>query len=99
MTFSLINTSVSFQVYVNSVLNSMSQDQVMVFLNDILIMKDICEKLHQNICEVLMCLQVADLYVKLEKCYFKVIKVSFLGFILTPEGVHMDPSHIIIMLK
>jgi len=45
MSFKLINTSVSFQVYVNSMLKDMIQEQAMTFLDDILIMKQTYKEL------------------------------------------------------
>lgn len=48
MSFKLINTSVSFQVYVNSMLKDMIQEQAMTFLDDILIMKQTYKELQWN---------------------------------------------------
>ncbi len=94
MPFGLTNAPASFQAYVDSVLEGMNHEQAMAFLDDILIMGETREELGQNTREVLRRLRAAGLYVKLEKCYFEVTEVPFLGFILTPQGVRMDPDRI-----
>jgi hypothetical protein len=43
---------------------------------------------------VLQKLHNADLYVKLEKCVFHQPQVEFLGYIISNEGLIMDPKKI-----
>ena len=43
---------------------------------------------------ILQKLLSTSLYTKLEKCEFHMEKVSFLGFIISPEGISMDPERI-----
>jgi len=40
---------------------------------------------------VLRCLQEAGLYANPKKCNFHTDTIEYLGFILTPTGLHMDP--------
>ncbi len=80
MFFKLINALISFQIYVDSILEDMTQKQVMIFLNDIIIMKQFCKELQQNILKVLKHLQTTNLYIKLKKCYFEITEISFLEF-------------------
>lgn len=44
--------------------------------------------------EVLRCLKEHDLFVKPEKCAFKVKEVDFLGMIVSADGIKMDPSKV-----
>ena len=44
--------------------------------------------------EVLRALKENDLFLKPEKCVFKVHEVEMLGLIIGPEGIKMDPSKV-----
>src|SRR4030095_6624486 len=44
--------------------------------------------------QVLKKLLEHGLYVKLEKCQFSVQEISFLGFVISPQGISMDPDRI-----
>ena len=44
--------------------------------------------------EVLRRLEENDLFLKPEKCVFKVREVEMLGLIIGPEGIKMDPSKV-----
>ena len=67
---------------------------VVVYIDDILIFtKD--EAGHDAIVlEVLRRLKDNDLFLKPEKCHFKVREVEMLGLIIGPEGIKMDPSKV-----
>jgi hypothetical protein len=43
---------------------------------------------------VLQILRDAKLYVKLEKCVFHQLQVEFLGYIISTEGLSIDPKKI-----
>ncbi len=65
------------------------------YLDDILIYSQNAKTYTQDVIKVLERLLKHGLFVKLEKCVFGVSKISFLGFILTTEGVKMDPSRVL----
>lgn len=50
------------------------------------------EEHRRHVRQVLKKLLEHQLYVKAEKCEFHVSTVSFLGFVVSPEGMQMDPS-------
>ena len=60
------------------------------YLDDILIYSDSVEQHWDHMREVLRCLQEARLYQNPKKCDFHTDTVEYLGFILTPTGLHMD---------
>ena len=67
---------------------------VIVYIEDILIFTK-TEKGHDEIVmEVLCRLKENDLFVKPEKCFYKVREVKMLGLIIGPEGIKMDPKKI-----
>ena len=49
--------------------------------------------------EVLKHLRVNDLFVKPEKCRFRVTEVDFLGMIVSRNGIKMDPEKVNAILK
>ena len=81
MPFGLTNTPVVFQRFINEVLGN---------LDDILIYSDSVDQHQNHVQEVLRHLQEAGLYANPKKCKFHTDTVEYLGFILTPMGLHMD---------
>ncbi len=64
------------------------------YIDDILIYSDSVDQHQDHVREVLRCLQEAGLYTNPKKCNFHMDTVEYLGFILTPTGLHMDPAKI-----
>jgi len=61
-----------------------------VFVDDVLVEMEI-KKGHNEIVEkILRRLEENDLYVKLEKCVWKVRKIRFLGVIIGPNEIEME---------
>ena len=67
---------------------------VMVYIDDILIFTKTEEWHDEIVKEVLRRLRANDLFLKPEKCFFKQWEIEFLGLIIGPNGVEMDPSKI-----
>jgi hypothetical protein len=63
---------------------------VVVFIDDILVYSKGVEKHEQHLRVVLGKLRAHKLYTKFSKCEFWLEKISFLGHILTAEGVAVD---------
>jgi RNase H-like domain found in reverse transcriptase/Reverse transcriptase (RNA-dependent DNA polymerase) len=64
---------------------------IIVYLDDILIFSD-SPKVHcDHVHHVLQCLCERNLHTKISKCTFHTDTIKYLGFIITPAGVHMDP--------
>jgi len=94
MLFSLSNAPAAFQRFINEVLGDMLDVCTVGYLDDILIYSDSLEDHQNHICEVLCCLHNVGLYANPKKCKFHMDTVEYLGFILSPKGLQMDPTKV-----
>jgi hypothetical protein len=94
MPFGLCNAPASFQEFINDVLGDLLDDSVSAYLDDILIFSTDVEKHEAQVKEVLRRLRKYGLVVKLEKCIFSAKEVPYLGFIVGPGYVRMDPTKV-----
>ena len=92
MPFGLTNAPAVFQGLVNDVLRDMLNISVFVYLDDIQIFSKTRQEHVRQVRQVLQRLLENQLFVKAEKCEFHVSEVSFLGFIINPGSVQMDPA-------
>ena len=67
------------------------QNQVIVYMDDILIHAADEDELEQRTKEVFRRLREQDLYLKLKKCEFKKTRVEYLGMIIEEGKITMDP--------
>jgi hypothetical protein len=67
---------------------------VVCYLDDILIFSKNEKDHEKHVRMVLQKLRDGGLYVKLEKCVFHQPQVEFLGYIISSEGLSMDPKKI-----
>src|SRR5579859_8054662 len=94
MPFGLCNALSTFQHYMNDTFRDFLDRLLIVYLDDLLIFSDTLAEHKQHIRAVLERLQSVGLYLKPSKCQFHVQEVEFLGFIVGPEGVKMNPAKI-----
>ncbi|KAI2661374.1 Transposon Tf2-6 polyprotein [Labeo rohita] len=94
MPFGLSNAPAVFQALVNDVLKDMIDQFIYVYLDDILIFSHSLQEHVQHVRRVLQRLLENGLYVKAEKCIFHVWSVPFLGYVVSSEGVRMDPDKV-----
>ena len=94
MPFGLTNAPATFQAYINKALSDMLDLCVVVYLDDILIYSMNEEDHERNVRMVLDRLRAYNLYCKLSKCAFNVDTVNFLGFVVSPKGIHMEPARV-----
>jgi transposase InsO family protein len=94
MPFGLTNAPATFQRMINNVLREFIDDFVVVYLDDILIFSDNEEQHTQHVHKVLQALQDAKLLVEPEKSHFHVQEVEFLGHIIAPNTIRMDPKKV-----
>jgi len=71
-----------------------NQEDMVTFIDDILVATDMEEKHDKLVEEVLRRLEENNLFVKLEKCKRKVRKVEFLGVVIGPKGVEMQKEKV-----
>jgi len=87
----LTNSPAIFQTMINNLFRDLiNQGDTATFINDILVATDTEERHNELVKEVLKRLEENDLFVKPEKCKWKVRKVEFLGVIISPKGVEMQ---------
>ena len=94
MPFGLTNAPAAFQAYINQALAGLVDVTCIVYLDDILVYSDTEEEHRLHVKEVLQRLREAKLYLKLSKCEFHTQETEYLGYIVCPEGVKIDPSRI-----
>ncbi len=99
MPFGLTNTAASFQSYINGDLRPYLDIIVIVYLDDVFVFSRTPSQHKKHIFKVLKALLKAGLYAKLSKFLFSVIRIPFLGFILTDKGVEMEEDHISTILN
>jgi len=91
MFFGLTNSPATFQAMINNLLRDlMVKEKVAVFIDDVMIVTEIEEGHDEIVKEVLRRLEKNDLFVKPEKCVWKVREVGFLGVIIGEDGVRME---------
>uniref|UniRef100_A0A671YIT6 Gypsy retrotransposon integrase-like protein 1 n=1 Tax=Sparus aurata TaxID=8175 RepID=A0A671YIT6_SPAAU len=94
MPFGLTNAPAVFQAMINDVLRDFLDHFVYVYLDDILIYSPDLDTHRDHVNQVLKRLLANHLYVKAEKSVFHADTVSFLGFIVAPGSVQMDPAKV-----
>ena len=67
---------------------------VFVYLDDILIFSSSLQEHTKHVRQVLKRLLDSHLYVKPDKCEFHSSRVQFLGFVVEPGRVQMDPRKV-----
>jgi len=71
-----------------------NEEKVVVFVDDVLIGTDGEEEHAKIMAEVLKRLEENDLYVKPEKCSWKVNKVNFLGVVMGQRKIEIEEENV-----
>jgi len=91
MYFRLTNSPTTFQTIVNDLFRDLiNQGDTATFINNILVATDTEEGHDKLVEEVLKRLEENDLFVKPEKCKWKVREVEFLEVVISPKEVEMQ---------
>ena len=72
----------------------MVEKKVAVFINVVMIVVEMEEGYNEIVEEVLRRLEENDLFVKPEKCMWKVREVGFLGVVIGSDGVRMEKEKV-----
>jgi hypothetical protein len=94
MSFGLTNAPAYFMNLMNKVFMEELDKFAVVFIDDILVYSKSVEEHEQHLRVVLGKLRAHKMYAKFSKCEFWLEKISFLGHILTAEGVAVDPGKV-----
>ena len=65
-----------------------------MFINNVIVGTEMEEGHDELVAEVIKRLEANDLYVKPEKCKWKVREVGFLGVVIGPEGIKMEKEKV-----
>ena len=94
MPFGLTNAPTTFMDLMNRVFRPYLDQFIVIFIDDILVYSRDEQEHEQHLKIVLQTLREKKLYAKLSKCYFLLNEVSFLGHIMSAEGIRVDPAKI-----
>ena len=94
MPFGLKNAPATFQRVMDLVLSGLQGIELFVYMDDIVIYADSLDEHARKLKILLARLQNAGLTLQPEKCRFLQREISYLGHIITKEGVKPDPEKI-----
>ncbi|KAL9249753.1 Retrovirus-related Pol polyprotein from transposon 17.6-like protein, partial [Drosera capensis] len=94
MPFGLTNAPAVFMDLMNRVFKPYLDHFVVVFIDDILVYSRDHQEHEEHLRTTLKTLRENELYAKFKKCEFWLIKVAFLGHVISGEGVKVDPKKI-----
>ena len=83
-----------FMEYMNRIFHPYLDKFVVVFIDDILIYSKSDEEHAEHLRVVLELLKEKKLYAKLSKCEFWLSEVSFLGHVISKNGIAVDPTKV-----
>ena len=89
--FGLTNSPTMFQAIINKLLRDLiNTGKVVAFIDDVIVGMETEEGHDEIVVEIIRRMEENDLYIKLEKCKWKVREVGFLGVVIGPEGIKME---------
>jgi len=91
MFFGLTNLPATFQAMMNDILRDLiNTGEVAVFMDNVLVGTEEKKRHNEIVEEVLKRMEVNDLYVKPEKCTWKVKEIDFLGLVIGLGGIKIQ---------
>jgi len=95
MFFGMTNSPATFQVIMNEILRDLiNKEKVAAFVDNVLVGTKMEEGHDEIVEEILKRLEENDLYIKPEKCVWKVRKIGFLGVVIRPNGIEMKEEKV-----
>ncbi|KAH9263419.1 hypothetical protein BASA83_013212 [Batrachochytrium salamandrivorans] len=88
MPFGLANAPAQFQRMMNTLFRDSIGKFVLVYLDDIVVYSEDLETHKEHVKSVLTILRANGLYCKLEKCHFHQQEISYLGYVISPNGIY-----------
>ena len=90
----LRNAPAVFQHFLNDVFRGILGRGVTIYIDDILIYAPNLEELRKTTVEVFDIIRKASLYLKASKCEFEKDSITFLGFVISANGIETDPAKV-----
>ena len=95
MFFGMTNLPATFQAMMNEILRDLiNEGKVAAFVDDVLVGTETEEGHDKIVEEILRRLEENDLYIKPEKCVWKVRKIGFLGVVIEPKRIEMEEEKV-----
>jgi len=95
MFFEMTNLLATFQAMINKILRDLiNKGKITAFVDDILVGTETEEEHNKIVKEILKRLEKNDLYIKLEKCMWKVQKIGFLGVVIGPNRIEIEKEKV-----
>ena len=92
--FRLTNAPILFMDLINRVFQSYHDKFVFIFIDNILVYSKSYKEYEQHRRQTLQTLRSRELYAKLNKYDFWLKEVTFLGHVVSSEGIFMDPEKV-----
>ena len=99
MPFGLTNALAAFMDLMNRVFQPFLDQFIVVFIDDILVYSKTEAKHDEHLRIVLRVLREKELFAKFSKCEFWLREVTFLGHVVSAEGINVDPRKIEAILE
>jgi len=99
MPFGLSNAPITFMRFMRQVLRPYMGKFIVVYFDDILVCNPSKEMHLEHLREVFRTLRKECLFVNRNKCSFFTSSVTFLGFVVSIDGVHADQSKVAAILE
>jgi hypothetical protein len=90
----LCNAPATFQGFLHEIFRPLIGNGVVVYMDDIAVYVSTHEEVREKFIQVLKILRDNSLYLKPSKCFFYVDRIDFLGYVVSKEGVHMQPQKV-----
>ena len=93
--FGLTNLLATFQAMINKLLRDLINiGKVAAFIDNVIVGKESKEGHNELVAEIVKRLEENDLYVKPEKCKWKVREMGFLGVVIGSEGIKIEEEKV-----
>lgn len=94
MPFGLSNAPATFQARINEILHPYLDVFCTAYIDDVLVYSDDLTSHRKHVRLVVEALRDAGLQLDVKKCEFEVTEVTYLGMIVSTDGVRMDPAKV-----
>ena len=94
MPFGLTNAPAVFQGFMNELFRPLLYKHVLVYLDDILVYSKTMDEHVHHLRQVFDILRKNKVYMCLEKSHFLRDAIPYLGHIITPDGIKVDPTKV-----